>query len=221
MKNLSIILIISILTSCSGYVPFTTDDKKFLEEEGVDINKVQFYIFNEIILFKKEKLQDNNPLKSKGKIRIQENRKRKIRTFKNNQAVKVLADKSSPNILYVKPDRSSNRTLKFMQLSSIDTENRSNFINRYGLNKSPKMEKMYYLIPNNMSSRSVKKEIYATGSFWKFLYPNKKNLYCGDIIWGDENYQIYFKKAPNLFISKKERKKFITDKKRYKGNYVE
>ena len=48
-----------------------------------------------------------------------------------------------------------------------------------------------------------------------------KNLYCGDIIWGDENYQIYFKKAPNLFISKKERKKFITDKKRYKGNYVE
>ena len=139
MKNLSVILIISILTSCSGYVPFTTDDKKFLEEEGVDINKVQFYIFNEVILFKKEKLQDNNPLKSKGKIRIQENRKRKIRTFKNNQAVKVLADKSSPNILYVKPDRSSNRTLKFMQLSSIDTENRSNFINRYGLNKSPKM----------------------------------------------------------------------------------
>ncbi len=221
MKNLCLILIISILTSCSGYVPFTTDDKKFFEEEDIDINKVQFYIFNEITLFKKEKLQNDNPLKSKGKIRIQENRKHKIRTFKNNQAVKVLADKANPNILYIKPDRSSDRTLKFMRLSSIDSETRISFINRYGLNKSPKMEKMYYLIPNKMSSRSVKKEIYADGSFWKFLRPKKKNLYCGDIIWGNENYQIYFKKAPNLFISKKERKKFITDRKRYKGNYVD
>ena len=219
MKKILLIIILFSTISCSKYVRFDASNAEYLENQNINIEKVQFYNANRVILWEKETNFVNK--KKSGKIKTSTIFSTETTPVESKLPVIVKSDPSNPNILYVQPDSKSDNTLKFMKLSEASQEIREKFIKIYNLNQTPFKDELYYLIPTKIFTKFVNKEIYSDAGFWgNLIQPKRKNVYCGTIQWDGKEHQMYSKHATFLKISKKDRSKHITKTNKLKGNYI-
>lgn len=222
MKKLTLILSFFTLLSCS-YVPYNEIHKSFLEEEGISPDQVQFYNANRIVLWKRntEKGVDKKKLENTGKIDYNKIKSDGGFSLGKGLGVRVKRDKQNSNILYVITDKDDpNKILKFMRLSEADNKIKNQFIDLYNLESNSLLKEVYYLIPDKISTQLVHKKIRTKSSFWRRFQKKRKNINCGTVLWGEEEYQVYFKKPTFLMISRDDDKNYRIKIKKHKGNYI-
>ena len=220
MKKILLFIVIISTFSCSKYTRFDSTTSKYLQDQNMGIEKVQFYNANRVVLWKNKTKFDNQ--KKGGKIKTETTEHTLITNLKDNHPIIVAIDTNNENILLVKPDPKSNNTLRFMKLSEAPKQIKEEFLKIYKLNQFDFQDELYYLIPEKIFLSYVDKDIYSESGFLINLFkPKRKNLWCGTINWDGKEHQIYFKSPTFLKISKKDKKKHITKNKKLKGNYIQ
>lgn len=217
MKKILLLITIIIFTSgCSKYVRYNSHNAEYLKEQNYKIEETQFYNANRVILWDKDTREKQE--KNDGKIKTSKKFYTNLTTIDNNLEVAASQDPNNINILYVKYDPKSNNTLKFMKLSQVSEEVRRDFIKMYSNSRHKFNDELYYLIPEKIFTKNIEKDIYSDAGFLgNLIKPNYKNVYCGIIQIGSNEYHMYSKHPTFLKISKKDKEKHITRKKKAKG----
>ena len=219
MKKVILLIVVLFTIGCSKYVRYDSNTAQYLENQNFKVEKIQFYNANRVILWENETNIDSK--KKSGKIKTSTKFYKNRTPIEKQHAVIVKIDPNNSNILYVLPDPKSENTLMFIKLSEAPEAVRDEFIKIYNLDRFSFKDELYYLIPKEIFSKTVEKDIYSDSGFWgNLIKPKRKNVYCGTIQWNGKEHQMYFKYPTFLKISKKDRTKHITRTNKLKGNYI-
>jgi hypothetical protein len=216
MNKILLLIAVVFTIGCSKYVRYDSNNTQYLKDQNYKIEEIQFYNANRVILWDKDtrkKLKKND-----GKIKTSTKFYTNLTTIDNNLQVAATPDPNNSNILHVQYDDKSKNTLKFMKLSEASEEVRDEFIKIYNLSRNIFKDELYYLIPEKIFAETIEKDIYSDAGFWgNLIKPRRKNVYCGTIQLGGKEYQMYSKRPTFLKISRKDRERYITTKKKAKG----